>query len=494
MAAAVGVCLFAIAQPLAASPDWDLVGLRKQLTDLSAALREDEGLRTMSVPDLVAGLGVPELDGLETVSHSVALGNDPATLAWTDKRHAIAAMSQIYGGNDNLRTMSAGREGDTEALEIRAGVLTLDQLRPRMTARHLGRDRTTGADVLRVPLIVGRDATLRLNAGDVLKLSNNDGAFLVNFGRLEIVGGEISAFRNDDETSKEFAPFVTSIGSGTVHLSDATFRNLGFGFTAKYAGLSILSHPTMAPDQRNLIENSRFDNLVAVAIVGVRHVEVRGNRFFDTRRNPLLISGSPDAVVAGNLFSGATPTNAIRVANGSDHTKLLRNVILEGSRAGLLISSGSDNVLVEKNLVWRRNGGGIKLLNVRCGHVVMNLILDDKQKGVEVRNSRDAVISGNRIIGNDNAGVWVSGNTPENLTYVVGNLLRENGSGLSTASAGDIAMQGNDLSNQFPRFLDGDVTHQYRAIIDDLKGTRAVRLNSSGVETADRLRPDHCDL
>ncbi|NND21151.1 MAG: hypothetical protein HKO14_03610, partial [Silicimonas sp.] len=229
MAAAVGVCLFAIAQPLAASPDWDLVGLRKQLTDLSAALREDEGLRTMSVPDLVAGLGVPELDGLETVSHSVAHGNDPATLAWTDKRHAIAAMSQIYGDNDNLRTMSAGREGDTEALEIRAGVLTLDQLRPRMTARHLGRDRTTGADVLRVPLIVGRDATLRLNAGDVLKLSNNDGAFLVNFGRLEIVGGEISAFRNDDETSKEFAPFVTSIGSGTVHLSDATFRNLGFG-------------------------------------------------------------------------------------------------------------------------------------------------------------------------------------------------------------------------------------------------------------------------
>jgi poly(beta-D-mannuronate) C5 epimerase len=417
-----------------------------------------------------------------------------ARLEWTDKRHALAAMAQVYGGTNNSKVVEAGRPEDFEALAIVEGTLTLDALRARLTARHLARDTATGTDVLRVPLIISDGATLRLQSGEALWLSNADGAFIVNFGKLEVFGGEIAAVEATREVVSVFAPFVTSVGSGTVHLSGATIRDLGFGYTAKFAGFSILSHPAMTADGRNLIQNSRIENLVSLVVSGVRRVDVHGNRFLDMRRNPLLVSGAPDAIISGNLFSGQTPTNAIRVANNSDRTELRQNVVLEGARTGLLVSSGSDNVVISRNLIWRRNGGGIKLYNVRCGSVDGNVILDDKQKGVEVRSSEDSVVSRNRIIGNANAGVWVSALPDGNVTYVLDNLIRENGSGLSTASAGDIALSGNDLSNQFPRFLDGDITQQFRAIIDDMSGRRPILLNSGGVSDARRLAPENCTL
>ncbi len=482
----------ALSLPAAAAPDWQLVALRTQLTTLSDALRDDGPMRDRSVADLVGDMDIPELAGLAIAPNAHLPSSKTAELSWTDKRFALASMAQIYGGEDNRDVLAAGRED--EALQVVSGVLTLDQLRARLTPRHLGWDVTEGADVLRVPLIIGPDATLKLNSGETLLLGRDDGAFIVNYGRLEVEDGEISATGSVPEDTNLFSPFIASVGSGTVYVTNSTFRRLGFGFSAKFSGFSIIAHPTMRPRERNVVEGSRFDELVTVALVGIRHAELRGNRFFDMRRNPLLVSRSPDALIDGNLFSGPSPTNAIRVSNGSDRTRLVRNIILEGSRAGLLVSSGSDNVMVLQNVIWKRNGGGIKLHDVTCGQIEANVILDDKQKGVEIRSSRNAQVLRNRIIGNTNAAVWVSAQKPEDVTYVIDNLMRENGSGLSAASGGDIALKGNDLSNQFPRFLDGDITQQFRAIIADLKGNTPILLDSGGVRPTGQLAPPSCAL
>ena len=322
--------------------------------------------------------------------------------------------------------------------------------------------------------------------------SRRDGAFIANFGRLEIFGAEISAIREADDSIGDFIPFIVSVGSGSAHLSGATLKGLGFGNTAKFAGFSVVAYPTMRPAQRTVIENTRFDDLVTVAMVGVVNAELRDNRFFDMRRNPLLLSRSQNALVSGNLFSGTSPTNAVRVWNGSDGAKLVGNIVLEGTQAGLVVGSGSDHVAVSGNLIWRRNGGGVKLHNVSCGSVQNNIILDDKQKGVEVRSSTNALVNGNTIVGNRNAGVWISGQTKASVTYVTDNLLRENGSGLASANGAGIALRGNDFSNQFPRLLDGDITQQFRVIVADLRGRAPVLLGSSGAQPTDDLMPRDC--
>lgn len=493
-ALATGLGLFLFAAAATAAPDWKLVELRAKLTALSDELRTDGMARSQSVSELVDEIAWPARPDTARPSAAFVEPTGPASIGWTDMRVALAALSQVYGGIDNQDVMLAVRGGDTAAIAVHAGTATLRQLRNGLTNFHLGTDFETGADLLRAPIIIGEDATLRLGPDDILQLSRRDGAFIVNFGRLEVFGAEIAGTPEANQRTDEFAPFIVTLGSGSAHLSGATLKRLGFGNTAKFAGFSVVAYPTLRPTGRTIVENSRFDDLVTLALVGVPGVELHDNRFFDMRRNPVLISRSPDALVRGNLFSGRSPTNAIRLANGSGRARLIGNIVLEGSRVGLLVASGSDNAVLRGNLIWRRDGGGIKLLDVNCGRVEHNIILDDRQKGVEVRSSDDALVHGNTIVGNKNAGLWVSAQTPDAVTYVTANLLRENGAGLATAAGARIALQGNDLSNQFPRLLDGDITQQFRTIIADMRGQMPILMHAGGSQPTDQLAPAACAM
>ena len=491
LAAGVGLGLLAGASN--AAPDWGVMEMRSDLTELSATLNEGGSERALSVRDLIRGLEWPGPRKPERALARFFQPEDRAELGWSDIRYALAALNQAYGAKDSYDILQANRRGENLAMTIQSGVATLDQLRARLTHRHLGLDFVTQSEILRTPIIIQPEATLRLGPEDVLQLSRKDGAFILNFGRLEVFGSKISASLGVSRYNDEFVPFIASVGTGTVHVSGAEITGLGFGKTAKFSGFSMISHPTMRPTGRSVIENSRFEDLVTLAVVGQRQVELRDNRLFDMRRNPLLISRSPDALVAGNLFAGPSPTNAIRISNGSDGVQIVDNIILEGSRAGMLISSGSDGVSVRGNLIWKRNGGGVKLQDVDCGRVVQNVILDDRQKGVEVRGSAHTVVSGNRIIGNKGAGVMVAAQLPQNVTYVTGNLLRENGAGLYTASGAGLGLLGNDMSNQLPRLLDGDITQQFRAIVTDLRGEIPIVLSGSGARPMVETTPSACE-
>jgi len=490
---AAGLGLGVLAGVSNAAPDWTIMEMRSDLTALSATLNEGGDERTESVRALTQGLEWP---GPRKPEKALARFLEPsakADLGWSDIRYALAALNQAYGAKDSFDILKANQRGENIAITVNAGIATLDQLRARLTHRHLSRDFVSQTEMLRTPIIIRPGATLRLGPEDVLQLSRRDGAFILNFGRLEIFGSRISTSLDVSPYNDEFVPFIASVGTGTVHVSGAEITGLGFGKTAKFSGFSLISHPTMRPRERSVIENSRFDDLVTVAIVGQMRVQLRDNRLFDMRRNPLLISRSPNAVVAGNMFAGPSPTNAIRVSNGSNRAQIVDNVILEGSRAGMLISSGSDNVAVSGNLIWKRNGGGVKLQDVSCGRIIQNVILDDRQKGVEVRNSAHTVIEDNRIIGNKGAGVLVAAQAPQAVTHVLGNLLRENGSGLYTASGAGLALRGNDMSNQLPRLLDGDITQQFRAIATDLRGEIPIFLDGSGARPMTQSVPIECD-
>ncbi len=490
---AAGFGLGVLAGASNAAPDWSIMAMRTDLSALSATLNENGEERDISMRALTNGLDWP---GPRKPTRALAAFLEPDTPAdtgWTDIRYALAALNQAYGAKDSFDILRANRRGENLAISIESGVASLAQLRDRLTHRQLSLDFATQSAVLRTPVIIRAGATLRLGPEDVLQLSRRDGAFILNFGRLEVFGSKIATTKTESPHNEEFVPFIASVGTGSVHVSGALIQGLGFGKTAKFSGFSMISHPTMRATERSVIENSRFDDLVTVAVVGQMHAELRGNRLFDMRRNPLLISRSPFAIVAGNLFSGPSPTNAIRVSNGSDGARIQDNIILEGSRAGMLISSGSDNVSVAGNLIWKRDGGGIKLQDVSCGFVAENVILDDRQKGVEVRNSAHAVVKNNRIIGNKGVGVMVVAQAPSNVTYVVGNLLRENGAGVSTATGAKLALGGNDMSNQLPRLLDGDITQQFRAIVQDLHGETPILLDGGGVRPTEELAPLMCD-
>ena len=475
-----------------AAPDWELVELRRQLSALSDELRDEGPRRDETVPALIHNIAWAGPRQTDIPTEEFVEPKQPAQFGWGDLRIALMPMRQIYGGRNDKQVLLA-RKNNFEALEIKSGTATLAQLLEILTNRHLGFDVAHNAHTLRVPIVVAPGATLRLGPNDVLQLSRSDGAFIINFGRLEFFGAKVAATNAANKYSDSFRPFIANVGSGSAHLSGARLSNLGFGGTAKFSGFSVLAYPTMQPSQRTVVENTQFDQLVTLSLVGAAAAELTANRFYSMQRNSILVSRSAQVRLISNLFAGNSPTNAVRISNGSDGAKLIGNIILEGSRAGLLVASGSDHVEIRDNLIWRRNGGGVKVNDTSCARIEANLILDDKQKGVEVRNSHSALVHRNEIIGNRNAGVWVSAQTPTEVTYVTENRLRENGSGLSTASGGEIVLSRNDLSNQFPRFLDGDITHQYRTVIDDLMGANAIYLSAANTRPANQLWPRECE-
>ena len=395
---AAGVGLGVLAGASNAAPDWGIMEMRSELTDLSATLNKGGQEREISLRALTGSLDWP---GPRKPVLALARFFEPpqtAEFGWSDIRYSLAALNQAYGAKDSFDILQANQRGENLAISVESGIATLKQLQGRLTHRQLGLDFTTRAKVLRSPIVIRSGATLRLGPDDILHLSRRDGAFILNFGRLEVFGSQISTTLDLSPQNEEFVPFIASIGTGTVHVSGASFRGLGFGKTAKFSGFSLVAHPSMRATERSIVDNTRFDDLVTVAVVGQVHVEFRDNRLFDMRRNPLLISRSPKALVMGNLFAGPSPTNAIRISNGSDNVQVMDNVILEGSRAGMLVSSGSDNVSISGNLIWKRNGGGVKLQDVSCVRVIENVILDDRQKGVEIRNSTRAMVQGLSLI------------------------------------------------------------------------------------------------
>ncbi len=477
--AAIAAGLFAFASVANASPDWDLVELRQTLHEVSKTLIENPTMRELDIEDVMAEVDW-QLPNVSPSPSAVEMNVSPAQFGWMDARLALAPIHHIYGAKGAGPVMDALQGYGLDAVVIEDGTATLGQLRASLTNRQMSYDLESDVHTLRVPLVIGENAALRLSHGDKLAISRKDGAFVVGMGRVEVIGAKVWGTKEESLAHESFRPFVTLLGG--AHIEDAWFADLGFGNSVKYSGLSLLSHPTFGATGRTIVHRSRFDHLVTLSVVGLSSPEIERNRFFSMERNALLIARSAYASVAGNIFSGPSPTNAVRIMHGSVNARVEGNVVLEGARAGFLVSGGSDNARVAGNLIWRRNGGGIKLSEVECGVVTGNLVLDDKQKGIEIRDSANVVIDGNDIIGNRTAGIWISAVGENNVTHVAGNLIRENGSGLSTAQGGEIALVGNDFRNQYPRFLDGELTHEFREIAGNLRGATPLVMSAFGTE------------
>jgi hypothetical protein len=137
---------------------------------------------------------------------------------------------------------------------------------------------------------------------------------------------------------------------------------------------------------------------------------------------------------------------------------------------------------VRDNLIWKRDGAGIKFLQTRCGLVENNILLDNLQKGVEVRKSDGLVARANLIAGNGNAGIWVSAQAPEAQTELRENVLVANGSGISAATGAEIFLARNNFARQLPKLLEGDIAQLSRGIVVDLKGQEPLRFDKGNAD------------
>ncbi|WP_168797967.1 NosD domain-containing protein [Pacificoceanicola onchidii] len=470
--------VIAVAAPARAAPDFELLALNQKLKNLSDLLENDPTARRLSLSQLLLrsqlnGL-TPELPGPGS-QHAIEAPFQPAAgelarASVATFRTALALLAQVYSGKDNLDVVLAHPEGKADALSFRGGVVTLDHIRQMLRATGLQSTMREGQDILRVPIVLWEDTVLKLGPHDRLRLSRFDGAFIISFGRVEIDRARISSHGEANPTSKDFFPFLTVGGGGSLHATGASFEGLGFGGTPKFSGVSVVAHALMPSTGQTVITDSHFEAVHTLSVAGVSDAVVRANRFYNMRHNALMLSSAVNAQLSGNLFFGDGPTNAVRILAGSDKVALHGNVLLQGDRAGIVVQGSSDQVEVAGNVIWRRSGGAIKYVRTRCGVIRDNVILYSRQKGVDVRTSDGVLIQANTISDSGSAGIWISAQPKGAQTLVSGNKLQGNQAGLATATGGEILLSGNDFSNQLPRLVDGDITPRNQVFARDLRG------------------------
>lgn len=483
------------AGPALAVPDQQSIELGLRLKQLEARLAEPAA-RDMDVAALIAESGLAPVVTLGTVA--APRSADPAPFAAVTEvqrmnmRLSLTMLSQAYGAEDNADILAAQSAPETDALVLRKGRVTLDELRRVLQDNRMQRVSPSGPLLLEVPLVIWSGASLHLRPGEVLHISRPAGAFVVNFGHLDVQGATIASAGDANPKSPDFIPFVTSADGGTVQMQGGRVTGLGFGNTLKFAGFSILQSALRGTGRESWVEGSTFEDVKSVVVGAASDVALRGNHFRDMRSRALILSRSRDASVLSNLFSGVMPANAIVVEEGSVGATIAGNVVLGGDRAGIVVRNRSNGARVSHNIVWHRKGGGISLAKSDCGQLFENLIIDNGQKGIEVRSSLGAEVRDNTVLANHNAGIWVSAQAKGAETLLAGNVLAENGSGLAAAVGESIRLEGNDFSGQFPQFLSGDLSPQTAVIAGDLQGATPFVLTAGGKVVADAA-PSPCE-
>ncbi|WP_147114452.1 right-handed parallel beta-helix repeat-containing protein [Tateyamaria sp. syn59] len=446
-------------------------------TGAAAGLRPAGALFGSAPPAPVATAATP---GLGLAGVSAAAPSAAVDVGTVNFRLFLASLAQVYTGENNQAVVNAQGPAGPVALSVTSGTVTLRDLQS-FSALHGRAPRMDGT--LTMPVVIWPGATLRLSPGERLALARDSGAFVLSMGTLDIEGATVEVAGQENSFTPSFVPFVTVIGGGSLIAKNATFRGLGFGNTAKFSGLSVAGDLINQGKGRVVIEDSRFDALKVVSLANIYGAELTGNTFYDARNNTLNLINAPHARVEGNLFAGRSPTNAIRVETGSSHAQVSRNIFLHGERVAVLVDRGSDHVEVQDNLVWNRAGAGVKFLGTRCGLAHGNLILDNDQKGIEVRKSDGTVVRDNLVVGNGSAGIWVSAQRADARTSVTGNIFRANGAGLAAATGAEIEISQNDFARQLPRLLDGDIARLTGPVARDLTGTGMVRFKNGQAET-----------
>lgn len=399
-------------------------------------------------------------------------------------RLAFTMLSQSHGDEENGTVLAAQADPGRNALVLQSGEADLAALARLLADTGLAGHAEGAALVLETPLVIWPGATLRLRAGDELRLSRSHGAFILNFGTLAADGAAIGIAGEQNVAVPRFRPFITTADSGELILRNAAVSGLGFGETVKFSGVSVLRSLLRGAERPLVIENTRFTDVQSLTVQGDAGTRITGNLFRDMRGPALVISRVARAEVAGNLFSGAMPTNAIRLEGGSADGTIAANVILGGERAGIVVRNDSPGATVTGNVVWHRAGGGIAVQNSACASVTGNLVIANDQKGIELRNAPGGTVAANSVLSNQSIAIWISNQPPGAETRIAGNVIAFNAAGLAAGQGGTLLLQGNDLTRQYLQFVTGDLTPMSNSLAGDIRGAAEIVLRTGTVGTA----------
>ncbi|WP_373636735.1 right-handed parallel beta-helix repeat-containing protein [Yoonia sp. BS5-3] len=477
-AGCMAVCT-ALPQGAAAQRDMQsYAALQAQLTDLDAALTDVAGtiLSVSDLPETATQVIPGENAAMRPAMDAQQMA--PASITMVDLRVALLQLAFAVGGNDQIPLVRAQNTQAPQVIGIRGGSVDLATLQ-EWAAEQPGA--IFDGDTLRRPIIIFQDGRLALKAGDQLTLSREDGAFVVNLGKLTAQNAMILGTAEASPGDDSFAPFVTTVGTGMAQVSDSLIENLGFGSTIAFSGFSVVNRGLYAPVGTSFLTDSVLRDVGVVGFDSTEDTVIAGNLFTGGDAGGLELRGVERVQVSENIFAANEDGSALLVTDGSTGGTIASNTILSSAGTGIIVNKGSDNTVITHNVIWNAAGSGVTIADSDCGYLDANIAIENRRKGIELRSSQRSAVVDNSLMGNRSAGLFISDQPQGTETTVRGNAFIGNRIGLSSASADHVQLYGNDFTNQFPRFLDGDFASDSLAIMADLRGQQSLTLTATGI-------------
>ncbi|MEC9362382.1 MAG: mannuronan 5-epimerase AlgG [Pseudomonadota bacterium] len=371
-----------------------------------------EGLR-LPAPEL------PDLAGYTRAAVEARIGADtPATVSL---RRILRqpAFKEFTGSDGRLVEWARRQPSVPRAIFVENGYMTPAMLAERVESRWFEQT-SPGVYLLRLPLVVGHDATLHIDPQTRdFRMSEEGGAFLVNDGRLFVIGTRLIAWREKEDApatfrdGSQFRPFLLSWGGTETYIVDSTVASLGYAASKSY-GVSISQYsPSIvrAMDRGHptgwLIDSTFEDNWYGFYCYEADDVVIVGNVYRDN-----IVYGidphdrSRRLIIAENEAYGTVKKHGIIVSREVNDSWIFRNRAHHNGLSGIVIDRSSVRNIVADNTSFANGSDGITIYESSDNLLWRNVAIANDRHGIRVRNSVRVRLQDNRAVANGSAGVY----------------------------------------------------------------------------------------
>lgn len=351
-----------------------------------------------------------------------------------------------------------------------------------------------GIVTVHVTIAINAGATLIVSGSEIreLRLSQDDGVFIVNSGNLYFDNVSVSAFNlkqnkpailDDAAQGIYFRPFILGWSGSKIFASDSRFVALGYSGGRTY-GMSLSSGPddeilkmSKEAAPTGVFINNSFENLY----YGFYAYEAQDIVFVGNELRNGLIYGldphdrSKNLMMAYNSTYDTRQKHGIIISREVDDSYIVGNLSFDNHGSGIMLDRASSGTIVYGNVASNNGGDGFAALESPCALVDSNMFANNGRTGIKIRNSWNIHIEGNQLVSNAGAGIesyidrlesskksefrnFVEDPYfPISTTSVYRNTIENNGTGISAHGASDTSIFANTFVNQLPHYLGGDL-------------------------------------
>ncbi|HEY1078364.1 MAG TPA: mannuronan 5-epimerase AlgG [Fontimonas sp.] len=330
------------------------------------------------------------------------------------------AFKEFTGSDGRIVEWASRQPSNPQAIFIESGVMTPADLVKAVANKNWLAETAPGIYLLRLPLVVAQGATLHIDPSTrEFRMSEEGGAFLVNDGRLFIVGTQLTGWRERDDAparfrdGKQFRPFLVSWGGTETYIVDSTVASLGYAASKSY-GISMSQYsPSVVKAMGRgeptgwLLDSTFVDNWYGYYCYEARDVVIARNVYKDN-----IVYGidphdrSHGLIIAENDAYGTVKKHGIIVSREVNDSWIFRNRAHHNALSGIVIDRSSVRNVVADNTVYANESDGITIYESSDNLIWANHSISNKRHGIRVRNSVRVRLHENRAIANGSAGIY----------------------------------------------------------------------------------------